>query len=82
MEVSDIIKEFIIDNFLFGETNHFDGNTDLFDKGIIDSTGIIELVGFIEKTFNITIDDEELIIDNFSTLNRITQYLQSKTISN
>jgi acyl carrier protein len=82
MTNSDLIKDFIVDNFLFGEANHFDENTDLFDKGIIDSTGIIELVGFIEKTFNVTIEDEELIIDNFSTLNRIAQYLQSKAISN
>ncbi len=78
MDIADIIKEFIIDNFLFGESDHFDENTDLFEKGILDSTGIIELVGFIEKTFSITIDDEELIIDNFSSLSRITSYLQMK----
>ena len=78
MDTADIIKEFIIDNFLFGELDHFDENTELFEKGILDSTGIIELVGFIEKTFNITIDDEELIIDNFSSLSRITRYLQMK----
>ena len=82
MTNSDLIKEFITDNFLFGESDHFDENTDLFEKGILDSTGIIELVGFIEKTFNITIEDEELIIDNFSTLNRISKYLQSKSASN
>jgi acyl carrier protein len=78
MGISDKIKEFIIENFLFGESNHFDENTNFFEKGILDSTGIIELVGFIEQTFNITIEDEELIIDNFSSLNRITLYLQSK----
>ena len=82
MDIAEIIKEFITDNFLFGESDHFDESTDLFEKGILDSTGIIELVGFIEKTFNITIEDEELIIDNFSTLNRISKYLQSKSASN
>ena len=81
MTNSELIKEFIIDNFLFGESDHFDENTDLFEKGILDSTGIIELVGFIEQKFNVTIEDEELIIDNFSTLNRIDHYLQSKTTS-
>lgn len=78
MEVSKQIKEFIIENFLFGESNHFDESTDLFEKGILDSTGIIELVSFIEKTFNISIEDEELVVDNFSSLNHITKYLQSK----
>lgn len=79
MEISEIIREFIVDNFLFGETNHFTEDTDFFEKGILDSTGIIELVGFIEQTFNISIDDDELIIDNFSSLNNITRYLQLKT---
>ena len=45
MTNSDLIKEFITDNFLFGESDHFDENTDLFEKGILDSTGIIELGG-------------------------------------
>ena len=78
MEISKIISGFIIENFLFGESNHFNENTDFFEKGILDSTGIIELVGFIEQTFNISIDDDELIIENFSSLNHITYYLQSK----
>ena len=82
MTNSDLIKEFIVDNYLFGESNHFDENTDLFEKGILDSTGVIELVGFIEKTFNITIENDELIIKNFSTLNHISQYLQSKSTLN
>ena len=81
MNVVETIRQFIIDNFLFGESDHFDENTDLFEKGILDSTGIIELVGFIEQNFNVTIEDEELIIDNFSTLNRIDHYLQLKTTS-
>ncbi len=78
MGVSEQIKEFIIDNFLFGESNHFDENTNFFEKGILDSTGIIELVSFIEQTYNITVDDDELITENFSSLIRITTYIQSK----
>lgn len=78
MEISAQIKNFIIDNFLFGESNHFDENTDFFQKGILDSTGIIELVSFIEQSYNISVNDEELITENFSSLNRITNYIQSK----
>lgn len=81
MEVSEKIKEFIIDNFLFGESNHFDENTNFFEKGILDSTGIIELVSFIEQTYNISVDDEELVTENFSNLNRITNYIHSKVHS-
>lgn len=78
MDTSEIIRDFIVDNFLFGETNHFTEDTDFFEKGILDSTGIIELVSFIEQTFNISIEDDELIIDNFSSLDNITRYLQLK----
>lgn len=78
MGESEQIRDFIIDNFLFGELNHFDENTNFFEKGILDSTGIIELVSFIEQTFNISIEDEESTVDNFSSLTHISQYLQSK----
>ena len=81
MGESEQIKDFIIDNFLFGEVNHFDENTNFFEKGILDSTGIIELISFIEQTFNVSIEDEESIVDNFSSLTHITQYLQSKVDS-
>lgn len=78
---SEIIRKFIVDNFLFGDSNNFDDDTDIFEKSILDSTGVIELVSFIEETFNISVPDLDLIIDNFSSINRIVNYLQSKNSS-
>lgn len=72
------VKEFIIENFLFGEEEQLQPDTDFFDKGIIDSTGVIELVTFMEETFNISVDDEELIPQNLSSLNNIDAFLQKK----
>lgn len=72
------VKEFIIENFLFGEEEQLQPDTDFFDKGIIDSTGVIELVSFMEETFNISVDDEELIPQNLSSLNNIDAFLQKK----
>lgn len=72
------VKEFIIENFLFGEEEQLKSDTDFFDKGIIDSTGVIELVSFIEETFSISVDDEELIPQNFSSLDKIDVFLQKK----
>ena len=74
----NIVKEFIIENFLFGENEQLDVDTDFFDKGIIDSTGVIELVSFLEEKFNISVDDEELIPQNLSSLNKIDVFLQKK----
>lgn len=82
---SETIKQFIIDNFLFGDGKKLTFDTPLFEKGIIDSTGVLELVAFIEDNFNVTVSDEELVQDNFSSLNAIEKFLQSKhnqTVSN
>lgn len=78
LNYSETIRNFIIDNFLFGDGNKLSSDTPLLEKGIIDSTGVIELVAFIEDNFNITVADEELVQDNFSSLNAIEKFLQSK----
>lgn len=72
------VKEFIIENFLFGEEEQLELDTDFFDKGIIDSTGVIELVDFLEESFNISVDDEELIPENLSSLQKIDVFLSKK----
>lgn len=72
------VKEFIIENFLYGEEEQLLLDTDFFDEGIIDSTGVIELVSFLEERFNISVDDEELIPENLSSLQNINLFLQKK----
>ena len=78
MSQINAVKEFIIENFLFGEEEQLMLDTDFFDKGIIDSTGVIELVSFLEETFKISVEDEELIPDNLSSLKNIDVFLQKK----
>lgn len=82
MEDTQTIKEFIIENFLFGEKQEITLDTNLLEKGIIDSTGVVELVSFLEDTYNIIVEDEEIISDNFSTLKSISNFLQNKTNKN
>ena len=74
----ETIKQFIVDNFLFGDGAKIANETPLFEKGIIDSTGVLELVAFIEDNFNVTVADEELVQENFSSLIAIEKFLQSK----
>ena len=82
--MSDIIqylettKQFIVDNFLFGDGDKLADDTPLFEKGIIDSTGVLELVAFIEDNFHVKVTDEELVQENFSNLIAIEKFLQSK----
>ncbi len=72
------VREFIIENFLFGEEEQLKLDTDFFDKGIVDSTGVIELVSFLEETFNLSVEDDELIPENLSSLNNIDAFLKKK----
>jgi acyl carrier protein len=78
----ELVKSFIIDNFLFGEGERLKDDTDFFRAGIIDSTGIVELVGFIESSLPVKVNDEELIVHNFSSLNNVATFLKQKLNSN
>jgi acyl carrier protein len=78
MSQINAVKEFIIENFLFGEEVQLELDTDFFDKGIIDSTGVIELVSFIEEKFDISVEDDELIPENLSSLKRVDLFLEKK----
>lgn len=50
----------------------------LFDKGVLDSFGLLEFIGFIEETFDIKIPDEDLFPDRFATVEKIRQYVESR----
>jgi acyl carrier protein len=73
-----VLHRFIVDNFLFGENGTMKNDTNFFEKGIIDSTGILELVSFIEEEFNVTVEDDEIVTSNFSSLNAIDHFLEVK----
>lgn len=73
------VKEFIKDNFLLGsDCKDLNDDDSFFEKGIIDSTGVLELVAFIEQTFKIRVEDEELIPDNLDSFNKLYVYINSK----
>lgn len=72
------IKEFIIDNFLFGDADGLNDETSFLDEGIIDSTGILELVNYLEEEFSIAVDDEELIPENLDSIKNVAAYLEKK----
>lgn len=72
------IRKFVVDNYLFGEGGKL-GNEDSFmETGIIDSTGILELVRFLESTYKVKVADEELIPDNLDSVNKIVSFIQAK----
>ena len=72
------IRAFVIENYLFGEGGKLGSDDSFMESGIIDSTGILELVRFLEATFGIKVADEEFIPDNLDSINKIVAFLQTK----
>ena len=74
-----------IEQFILGELikdtrkTNLDANENLIDSGAVDSLGIMKLVAFLEKTFNVSISDDEILLDNFETIDAISKFLVNKT---
>jgi acyl carrier protein len=76
---STLIRQFIIDSFLFGSDEDLTDDTSFLEEGIIDSTGVLELVAFIEENFSIHIEDNELIPENLDTIRNVATFISNKT---
>lgn len=72
------VRDFIVEHYLFGEGNDLKNNTSLFEHGIVDSLGMMELITFIEKTFNIKVQNDEMLPENLDSLNHIEAFLHQK----
>lgn len=75
------IRSFISSNFYLPEGAELLDDDSLLDKGIIDSTGVLEVIGFLEDSFGFSVDDAEMLPDNLDSIARITQYVARKTAS-
>jgi acyl carrier protein len=72
------IRAFIVENFLFGDANGLKDDSSFLDDGIMDSTGVLELITFLEEEFSVTVEDEDLIPENLDSINNVTAYLEKK----
>ncbi|MGO8792225.1 MAG: acyl carrier protein [Terriglobia bacterium] len=69
----------MVENFLFGQENfEFSDDDSLMGKGIIDSTGVLELVAFIQESFGIQVDDRDLIPENLDSISNVMRFLATK----
>ncbi len=79
MELRDQIREYIIENFLFGDTEPLTGDEiSLLDNGIIDSVGVMELVAYLESDHGLTIDDADLVPENLDSVANLVGFVQRK----
>lgn len=79
MSVETLIRCYILENFLFSDDeSQLDDSSSFLEKGIVDSTGVLELVMFVEETFDISVEDDEILPENFDSVAQLAQYVYAK----
>ena len=79
MSTEETLRNFILENYLFTEDQSALSNSDSFmEKGIIDSTGILEVIFFLEDELGVMVEDEEMIPENLDSVNNIVAFVNTK----
>lgn len=78
-QVEKEVRAYVTEKLLFGQTDReLNGDTSFLESGIIDSTGVLELVAFLEEQFQVKVEDEDLIPANLDSINAIIQFVERK----
>lgn len=82
MNINDAIRSFVLQNLSFrGSPEELTGSYPLMAKEAIDSMGILQIIGFVEDEFGIDLDDDDLSVENFATLDAISELVERKRSS-
>ena len=74
------LRQYIIENFLFGQDDAvLTDDVSFLEQGLIDSTGVLEIVAHLEQTYGVSVEDEELVPQNFDSVNNLAAYVSRKT---
>ena len=80
MALQQQIRDFVTTNFYVPDPKALDDATSLLDHGIIDSTGVLEVIMFIESTFGVTVEDSEMLPENLDSIERIAAFVAKKQV--
>lgn len=78
MQPKERIRQFILKNFYVADAASLLDDTSLLDQGIIDSTGVLEVIAFIEDEFGVKVEDEEMLPENLDSIDRIDAFVARK----
>lgn len=81
LDITADIRSFVITNFLYGQAGELSNNDSLLENGFIDSTGVLELVSFLQDRFDIQVEDNEVIPANLDSIRNLVDYVVRKTNS-
>lgn len=80
MSTKETLRNFILENYMFTDDQNALKDSDSFlDSGIIDSTGILEVVMFLEESFGIKVEDEEMVPENLDSIDNLVTFVAKKT---
>jgi acyl carrier protein len=80
MALKQQIRDFVTTNFYVADPASLEDRTSLLDQGIIDSTGVLEVIMFIETTFGVTVEDSEMLPENLDSIERIAAFVGRKQV--
>lgn len=80
MTLKQQIRDFVTSNFYVADPAALEDQTSLLEHGIIDSTGVLEVIVFLESTFGISVDDSELLPENLDSIERIAAFVERKKL--
>jgi acyl carrier protein len=79
MSIEDQIKQYVAENFLFSDDGYtLPDEASFLEEGIVDSTGVLELILFVEETYGITVDNEDVLPENFDSVSQLSAFIRSK----
>jgi acyl carrier protein len=80
MTIVEQVREYVAENLMVSDNGYsLEDDTSFLEEGIVDSTGVLEMVMFVEEAFGIEVDDQDIVPDNFDSVSKLVAYVQSKT---
>jgi acyl carrier protein len=80
MDIQQQIREYIVDNILFGDGKNLQPDTSFQEEGVFDSMGLLELIAFLEDTYDISVEDDDLTIENLGSVQDVSRLVQRKLL--
>ncbi len=81
MDIQCAVRDFVVSNFYVSESDGLADTDSLLNAGVVDSTGVLELVSFVEQTFHVQVEDSELLPENFDSISSLSAYVAHKLSS-
>jgi acyl carrier protein len=77
-QIQEEVREFLINNFIFDSSVQLGTEASLMENGVVDSTGILEVIMWVEQNFGIHVEDSEVLPENFDSIGNISRYAERK----